>query len=153
MSLLEARDGEQRSSVEIAELIEQFASLPTAQLAELWRRMVFSMLISTTDDHLRNHGSLPEDSSNSWNLAPAFDLNPNPEPGNKQLSTAVVDNDFDIDVESARAVAGLFRLSLAQAKTIEAEVRQSVARWAVEAARMQIRHSEIDLMAGRFEGA
>ncbi|WP_255570064.1 HipA domain-containing protein [Cryobacterium sp. TMT2-18-3] len=58
MTMLEAVDGEHRSYLEIAEVIEQSSSAATRDLRELWRRIAFSILISNTDDHLRNHGFL-----------------------------------------------------------------------------------------------
>jgi hypothetical protein len=88
MSILQARDGEQTSYLEIAEAIEERSPAVNADLRELWRRIVFTILISNTDDHLRNHGFLRE-STAGWSLSPAFDLNPNPEGAAKQLATAI----------------------------------------------------------------
>lgn len=58
MTKIEASDGEQRSYLEIAEVIERVSPQVTEELHQLWRRIVFSILISNTDDHLRNHGFL-----------------------------------------------------------------------------------------------
>lgn len=69
-----------------------------------WSRMAFSVLISNTDDHLRNHGFLQED-GDIWNLAPAFDLNPNPEPGPKYLSTALDYEDTRASIDTLLQVA------------------------------------------------
>lgn len=80
MTMLEARDGDERSYLEIAETLETVSDQATADLHQLWRRIVFSVLISNTDDHLRNHGFLHQ-RADVWRLAPAFDLNPNPAPG------------------------------------------------------------------------
>ena len=60
MTMLEASDGDQRSYLEIAEVIEERSPAATAELHQLWRRIAFSILISNTDDHLRNHGFLHE---------------------------------------------------------------------------------------------
>lgn len=70
MTLLEAADGDGRSYVEIAEAIEEHSPSAAVDLRELWRRMVFSRLISNTDDHLRNHGFL-RTSTAGWSLSPA----------------------------------------------------------------------------------
>jgi len=91
MTALEATDGDVRSYVDIAEILEEQALEVTAELAQLWRRVAFSILISNTDDRLRNHALLHV-RGNSWTLSPAFDLNPNPATGPKYLSTAIGDD-------------------------------------------------------------
>jgi len=86
MSMLQARDGERASYLEIAEAIEESSPAVNAALRELWRRIIFTILISNTDDHLRNHGFLRK-SIAGWSHSPVFDLNPNPEGAAKQLAT------------------------------------------------------------------
>lgn len=84
MTMLGATDGEDdHSYLEIAEFIASNSADPTADLRELWGRMVFSMLVNNTDDHLRNHGFLLTRSG--WRLAPMFDVNPNPGGGDSAL--------------------------------------------------------------------
>ena len=68
--------------------MENTSRRATDELRQLWRRLVFSVLISNTDDHLRNHGFL-HDGGDAWRLAPAFDLNPDPSPGPTFLSTSI----------------------------------------------------------------
>ena len=77
MSLLGASDNEPHSYLEIADALRQCSAAPSEDLVELWRRIVFSILISNVDDHLRNHGLLWEGPA-GWRLAPAYDLNPTP---------------------------------------------------------------------------
>ncbi len=72
MTMLEATDGDRGSYLDIADVIERHSPIAGADLAELWRRIAFSILISNTDDHLRNHGFL-RTSSAGWTLSPAFD--------------------------------------------------------------------------------
>lgn len=151
MSALEATDGDTRSYVEIAEVLEELSLQPTAELAELWWRLVFSILVSNTDDHLRNHALLHV-RQDSWTLSPAFDLNPNPEPGPKQLSTAI-DRDTAADVSDAMAVAPLFRLDETAALDVLGEVSSSAARWRQVAARNGLTKSDQDRMAPAFEHA
>jgi serine/threonine-protein kinase HipA len=128
MSMLQAKDGEQASYLEIAQVLEERSSDTTADLRELWRRIVFTVLISNTDDHLRNHGFLRK-STAGWSLSPAFDLNPNPEGGAKQLATAIDENDARASLATALEVADLFRVSEAQARDIVREVSDATARW------------------------
>ena len=77
LTMLEASDGEQRSYLEIGEVIERYSPRADADLRELYRRIIFSILTANTDDHLRNHAFLRE--RDGWALSPAYDLNPNPD--------------------------------------------------------------------------
>lgn len=78
MTLLEAADGESRDYLEIAEAIPVHSDRPDHDLRELFRRVAFSIAVHNTDDHLRNHGFLRGRAG--WELAPAFDVNPTPDP-------------------------------------------------------------------------
>jgi serine/threonine-protein kinase HipA len=128
MSMLQAKDGERASYLEIGQVLEERSSDATADLRELWRRIVFTVLISNTDDHLRNHGFLRK-STAGWSLSPAFDLNPNPEGEAKELATAIDENNAQASLATALEVAELFRVSDAQAREIVAEVLAATARW------------------------
>jgi serine/threonine-protein kinase HipA len=128
MSMLQAKDGEQASYLEIGQVLEERSSDAAADLRELWRRIVFTILISNTDDHLRNHGFLRM-STAGWSLSPAFDLNPNPEGGTKQLATAIDDNSTEASLATALEVAPIFRISETQARAILAEVLAATERW------------------------
>jgi serine/threonine-protein kinase HipA len=126
MTMLEARDGDQRSYLEIAEVIEERSPAAGAELQQLWRRMAFSILISNTGDHLRNHGFLHE-RGDSWRLSPAFDLNPDPQPGTRHLSTAIDYTDTRASVDTLMSVAAYFRLDASDAVDILAQVTRAVA--------------------------
>lgn len=77
MSMLEAKDNETRSYLEFVDILRQRGGAPKADMHGLWRRMVFSILISNTDGHLRNHGFLWT-GPGGWRLSPAYGLNPVP---------------------------------------------------------------------------
>lgn len=128
LTMLEANDGEQRSYLEIAEVIEMESANAGQDLHELWRRMAFSVLISNTDDHLRNHGFL-RTSTSGWSLSPAFDLNPNPSPGPKRLSTAISGTAVDARIDLLMEVAEYFRLNERDAREVLGAVSASVVRW------------------------
>ena len=130
-------------------MIENRSDRATAELEQLWRRIVFSVLISNTDDHLRNHGFLHQH-DDTWNLSPAFDLNPNPEPGATTLSTAIDVSDDTASIELTLAVAPAFRLVRAQARAILSEVATAVSAWRSVAARHGLNTSEITTMAPAF---
>jgi serine/threonine-protein kinase HipA len=128
MTMLEARDGDQHSYLEIAAVIEERSAAATLELRQLWRRMAFSILISNTDDHLRNHGFL-HGHGEAWSLSPAFDLNPNPDPGPKDLSTAIDFDDTRASVETLLSVADYFRLDASEALDVLAEVTGAAGNW------------------------
>ncbi len=75
MSVLGAKDNEMHSYLEMADAIRQMSASPKEDLEALWRRIVFNVLISNVDDHLRNHAFLYSGIS-GWRLSPAYDLNP-----------------------------------------------------------------------------
>ncbi len=150
MTMLEAQDGDTGSYLDIAAIIEEHSRATTTELRQLWKRIVFSILISNTDDHLRNHGFLHR-SGDSWTLSPAFDLNPDPSPGTKYLSTAIDNSDTTASIALALQVASLFRLSDAHAAQTLSEVRGATRRWAHVAAANGLTARDITNMAPAFE--
>jgi serine/threonine-protein kinase HipA len=150
MTMLGARDGEQGSYLEIAEAIEERSARAAEDLRELWRRIVFTVLISNTDDHLRNHGFL-RTSSAGWTLAPAFDLNPNPEGDIKLLATAIDERNAVASIDTAMEVAGYFRLSDREARSVVDEVLIGTEHWQELAARTGLTRGATELMAPAFD--
>jgi serine/threonine-protein kinase HipA len=90
MSMLGARDNEEHSYLEIAYAIVQNGASTNKDLAELWRRIVFSIMISNTDDHLRNHGFIYE-RNHGWRLSPVYDINPTPIEIKPRVLTTAID--------------------------------------------------------------
>ena len=121
MTMLQADDGDRGSYLEIAEVIERDSPNAGEDLRQLWRRIAFSILISNTDDHLRNHGFL-RNSTAGWTLSPAFDLNPDPSPGTKHLSTAIDIDDTVASIDTLMDVAEYFRLDGDDARQVLSEV-------------------------------
>lgn len=150
MTLLEAADGEPRSYLDLVEVIEEESERTTEDLRELWRRIAFSVLVSNTDDHLRNHGFL-RTSSGGWSLSPAFDINPNPEPGPKFLSTSIDGRSNEADLGVLLGVAELFRLDDKEAAAILSEVEGAAGHWQAVARRLGLDRSEIGQMKPAFE--
>src|SRR5437588_12206624 len=117
----------------------------------LWRRMVFSILISNTDDHLRNHGFVWTGPA-GWRLSPAYDLNPVPTDIKPRVLTTAIDlDDGTASLKLAMEVAGYFELAKDGARQIAAQVGKAVASWRKVAARIGIAPAEIDRMASAFE--
>jgi serine/threonine-protein kinase HipA len=150
MTMLGAQDHDQRSYLEIAEVIETQSPAASAELEQLWRRIAFSVAIANTDDHLRNHGFLHVGNGH-WELAPAFDINPNPEPGPKYLSTAIDEAETRASTDLVMDVAGWFRLDAQRAKKILGQVSTAVAGWREAAAGVGLSKREISGMEPAFD--
>jgi serine/threonine-protein kinase HipA len=151
MSMLGSKDNETRSYLEIVDALRQHGAAPKADMQALWRRLVFNILISNTDDHLRNHGFLYA-GQEGWRLSPAYDLNPVPTDMKARiLATAVNEDDNTASLPLALEVAGYFDLDAGKAREVAAQVGKVVAKWRDEAARHRLAKSEIDRMASAFE--
>ena len=151
MSMLGGKDNEPRSYLEIAYALTQHGANPNLDLEELWRRIVFTILISNTDDHLRNHGFLYE-RHKGWQLSPAYDLNPTPvEMKARLLSTSI---DFDnptASLDLALSVIADFRITKNRAIEIIKEVASAVQQWRKIAKKFGLIKKEQDRMASAFE--
>lgn len=152
MSMLDAVDHETRTYAEIADAIRRHGSSPDGDLRALWRRLVFNILVSNTDDHLRNHGFL-YDGITGWTLAPVFDVNPVPrEAGPRVLSTPVwIDEDPTASLEIALEHAPHFRLDDGESREVIAEVGDAVADWREVADRQGLTEREMRRMSSAFE--
>lgn len=150
MTMLEAGDGDRGSYLEIADVIERHSPNAGEDLRQLWRRIAFSILISNTDDHLRNHGFLRAERS-GWTLSPAFDLNPDPSPGLKHLSTAIDLDDTTASVDTLTSVAEQFRLDDDDARLVLGEVSDATSRWRRAAGEVGLDRAAIEQMASAFE--
>jgi len=151
MSMLGARDNETRSYLEFVDALRQYGATPKSDMRALWRRIVFNVLTSNTDDHLRNHGFLYA-GPDGWQLAPAYDLNPVPvDIKPRVLATAIDLDDSTASLGLALSVAGYFELNDEEARGIAAEVGRAVRGWSEEAGRLRIAPAEIERMASAFE--
>ena len=151
MSMLGAKDNETHSYLEIADALRQHGAAPKGDMEALWRRIVFNILISNTDDHLRNHGFL-YDGGDGWRLSPAYDLNPVPTDVKPRiLSTSINEDDSTASLALAMSVANYFELVPVKAQEIANHVANAVATWREEAARHRLTKSKIDRMASAFD--
>jgi len=147
MSLLGLNDGDEATYTDIAECIRMYSSEPTTDLHELWRRIVFGVLIGNLDDHLRNHGFL-YDRDDKWRLSPAYDLNPVPAAEKaRELSTWISDEGPDADIEIARRAAPYFALKNKQATAIINEVSAALAGWQKTARQLGMSAADIAIYA------
>lgn len=150
MTLLGRTDGTDSqtggSYLDIAGFIMQSGAQPDSDLEELWRRIVFYICISNTDDHLRNHGFLL--TPDGWRLSPAYDLNPTAGATGLTLNISETDNSLDLDL--AREVARYFRLSEKKAEAIIKKVEGAVGNWKRVAEKLGTSKMERERMTHAF---
>lgn len=135
--------------MELADLLIRLGSNTPADLEQLWRRIVFFVCISNTDDHLRNHGFMLNPTG--WTLAPAYDMNPDPHGAGLKLNISETDNAQDIDL--ALSVAAVFRVKTKRAQEIVNEVTAAVHPWRSLAASHGLSRSAQDRMRRAFRVA
>ncbi len=150
MSMLGARDNEQHSYLEMAYALAQNGASPEEDMKELWRRIVFTIMVSNTDDHLRNHGFIYE-RHKGWRLSPAYDINPTPiEIAPRILTTSIDFYDSSASLETAMRVAKDFRLKKEEALYIIKEVASAVKQWRSVASEFGLSKRECDRMSSAF---
>ena len=151
MTLTGHKDGDDASTgasyLEIARVLIDHGAQTSADLLELWTRIVFNMLVSNTDDHLRNHGFILMPGK-GWRLSPAFDMNPVADAHALKLNVSEVDNAMDLDI--ARAVAPYFRVTSEVATTIIGRGAAIVNQWRKIAVSLGISNREQERMASAF---
>lgn len=135
------------SYLEIAEIIMSQGAAPREDLIELWSRIAFNVMVSNTDDHLRNHGFLLAPNA-GWRLAPAFDMNP--VPGSSGLCLNIDESDNALDLDLVRSVAPYFRIKPDQATSIIDRMIDVVRGWGEVAAALGISRREQGDMAAAF---
>ena len=150
MTALGAVDPEgDHSYLEIVDAIRQLGGEPERDIRQLWRRMVFNILVSNTDDHPRNQGLLL--GPRGWRLAPAFDMNPCPFDVAGGLHVLAIDEEHRTgSLDLALSVADYFGLSAKDARSIAAEVGLSVRSWKAKALALKIAKSEIERISSAF---
>jgi serine/threonine-protein kinase HipA len=132
LTLLGAKDMETFDYLDIAAALPDVASQATRDLAELWKRIAFTLAVNNLDDHLRNHGFLRD--KQGWRLSPLFDVNPEPDQGYRRTSIAG-------ETSRSKSIAALlaskddFGLTAADAAKALGEVNTAIERWQ-EIARM-----------------
>ena len=144
MTLLGLQDGadhvEGVGYLDLVGFIMQHSPEAKEDLEQLWRRMAFNILVSNTDDHLRNHGFLL--APLGWRLSPAYDMNPN-EMGTG-LTLNISENSNEQDIALALETAHLYQLKSDRAESILMEMRREISHWRVVAKKFGISNSEIE---------
>lgn len=138
---------EMPSYLDIAEFIQFSGVQVTKDLKQLWRRMVFNICVSNTDDHLRNHGFIL--TNEGWRLSPAFDMNPSIEKDGLALNIDMDNN--ALELELIKSVGVYFRMSEKEMNVVIKEVISSVSGWRNIAQEIGIPRNEQLLMSRAFK--
>jgi serine/threonine-protein kinase HipA len=151
MSMTESKDGERGSYPEIVDALSRFGARAKPDAQELYRRVVFNVMVSNVDDHLRNHGFLWIDRT-GWSLSPAYDLNPVPTDLKARILTTNINlHEGTCSIDLLEEAGEYFGLGLAQARTVIKEVATQTAKWRDVARKAGARAAEIQRMASAFE--
>ncbi len=151
LSMMGLKDGTHGSYPELVDVLGQHGARGASDARELYRRMVFNVLISNVDDHLRNHGFLLT-AGKGWTLSPVYDLNPVPADVRPRiLTTSITLDEGTCDLDLVLSVADYFSLSAPAARGIAKEVATATATWREVAAKLGARPPEIDRMKSAFE--
>jgi len=134
------------SYLDLVNFISTYGTNINENLKELWRRIIFNIAVSNTDDHLRNHGFLLLDKG--WQLSPAYDLNPSIDKDGLSLNIDMDNNAMDFEL--AGAVGEYFRLTPREMNEIIEKVSSLVAQWRRIAKEVGIPRSEQELMSSAF---
>lgn len=151
MAMMGAKDGERGSYPEMVDVLSAHGAQARTDAHALYRRVVFNVLISNVDDHLRNHGFLWQGKT-GWKLAPAYDLNPVP----ADLKARVLTTNIDLDegtcsIDLLEASSEYFGLNLANARRIIKDVAVVTSTWRDVAREVGARSTEATRMASAFE--
>lgn len=151
MTLLGKKDGASAadgiSYLDIAGFIKAYGANPKSDLLELWKRIVFNMAVTNTDDHLRNHAFIL--SKQGWVLSPLFDVNP--VPYGDELSLLVDDEDNSISIDLAIRTAPRFGISEVKADEIAREMLSIVRdNWERLAKEYGLSRGQIEYMRPAF---
>ncbi len=151
MTLTGHKDGDDAATgasyLEIARVLIACGARTDADLRELWSRIVFNLLVSNTDDHLRNHGFILVPGK-GWRLSEVFDMNPVPESHGLKLNISEADNAMDLDL--ARSVAPYFRVAAKAANEIIERSQAVVRQWPKIAKSLSIPARDRERMASAF---
>jgi len=134
------------SYLDLSAFIQNHGGKIKEDLSQLWRRIVFYISISNTDDHLRNHGFIIE--NDAWRLSPAFDVNPSVD--KDELALNIDETSGALDFDLALSVSEYFRLTQTEARSILSQVKKVVGDWEKTAKSIGISRGEIGLMQSAF---
>ena len=136
------------SYLEIVSFLKANGVTTKKDIQELWKRIAFSMAVSNTDDHFRNHGFILK--GRGWELSPMYDVNP--DIYGEYLSLNVDEDNSSIDFDLAIEAAPFYEMSKTQAQKNIADMKKIVGdNWRTLAGRYGISRGEIERMRPAFQ--
>ena len=152
LSMLGARDNEEHSYLELVDAIRRHGTTAGQDLTELWRRLLFNVLVSNFDDHLRNHGFLYDEAQKGWRLSPVYDLNSVPADIKPRFLSLLVDEaDNAARFALVLEVGEYFGLDLAEMRESTGSIVEAVKEWRKEAVALGQSAETIERLASAFE--
>lgn len=149
MTAVEASDGDHRDYADVAAAIRDLSRSPRTDHHELFDRVVASVALGNTDDHLRNHGFLVD--RGSWTLSPVFDVNPTPDPWRLRATSIMGADALPDEADALLALAEECSLTVEHARERMRRIEGALADWRDVARRNGIRASEVKMMAEAIE--
>lgn len=149
MTLVGGRDGGDYDYQDLVDYLPEHGSRVKSDLAQLWRRVAFSVAIHNTDDHLRNHGFLHE--ASGWQLSPLFDVNPNPSIGDLRSTTIAGAQSASEEIDGLMVLAGECGLASADAREVLDEVLSATGGWRQAASANGLAESALSRFHDVFE--
>jgi serine/threonine-protein kinase HipA len=136
---------------DIADIIRTISARPGDDLLEIWRRMVFGILVTNTDDHLKNHGFIYA-GQNLWRLSPLFDVNPQPR-RHAQMETGISPiHGHEPDIVAAIEAAEFFDIKVQEARILARDMAEKIRdSWREELRRQGLGGTNLNACAPAFE--
>ncbi len=152
MSMLGVAEKENRSYLELADALRKYGASPEADLKELWQRILFNVLVSNVDDHLRNHAFLYDAKSRGWRLSPAYDINPVPKDIKSGFLSLFIDRkDKEASFDLVLSTHEYYGLKMKDVRQIVQKTVRAISQWKSIAASLGASQNEIDRMSSAFE--
>jgi serine/threonine-protein kinase HipA len=149
MALLESEEGQARDYLDISDALAQVSASASQDLAELWLRILFSLSINNTDDHLRNHAVLR--SGSAWRISPAFDLNPDPDLNSHRVTAINGATSFEAGLTMLQETREFFGISEIESTKMIAAVHDAILKGEMIALKYGATKDEIKLFSPVFE--
>jgi len=149
MTATGSSDGDQKDYADLAEAIRDLSRSPVQDLHEFYDRIIASIALGNTDDHLRNHGFLAD--RGLWRLSPVFDVNPNPDPSRPRATSIMGADAMPDEIDGLLAIANDYRLTQSEARERIRRITASLSGWRGQARANRVPEREITMMSESIE--
>ena len=149
MTATGSSDGDQKDYADLAEAIRDLSRSPVQDLHEFYDRIIASIALGNTDDHLRNHGFLAD--RGLWRISPVFDVNPNPDPSRPRATSIMGADAMPDEIDGLLAIANDYRLTQSEARERIRRITASLSGWRGQARANRVPEREITMMSESIE--